>query len=156
MTFEKKIQFSPAYDKRHSDPAKNYGIHGVHIWFALKGEKGAVSFSISTNWHLSHVQSELDAEPLNQFPYMSHKPMPFGVDYHSLFPIREWQKRDVPSQKQCGWLNDKPCWCDGSALAGDEGFRALVERGEEGLWKELEDYYIAEERLRQEVLSLNG
>lgn len=59
---EKIIKFAPAYDKRHSDPKKNYGVHGVELKFILKGEEGAVQFVIFTNWMLPNVQKEQDAK----------------------------------------------------------------------------------------------
>ena len=39
---ERIIKFHQAYDKRHPNPSKNYGIHGVDLVFVLKGELGAV------------------------------------------------------------------------------------------------------------------
>lgn len=39
---KQEIKVIPAFDKRHADPSKNYGIHGAEMLFILTGEKGAV------------------------------------------------------------------------------------------------------------------
>jgi hypothetical protein len=48
-----------AYDRRHPNPAKNYGIHGMELRFVLKGERGAVQFVYYTPIHLEHVADEM-------------------------------------------------------------------------------------------------
>ena len=59
---EKTIKFKPAYDKRNSDPKKNYGIHGVEMRWLLKGELGTIQFVVFTSWHLPNVRKELNKE----------------------------------------------------------------------------------------------
>lgn len=41
----------------------------------------------------------------------------------------------------CDVLPGKQCWGDGSYLAGDKVYDAWQAGGEEGLWRELENYY---------------
>lgn len=48
----REISFSPAYDKRHIDPSKDYGIHGVEMRWYVKSSEGAVQFVVYTNWML--------------------------------------------------------------------------------------------------------
>jgi len=137
---ERIIQFRPAYDKRDLDPKKNYGIYGVEIIFILKGEHGAVQFLLYTNWHLPHVQKEIDSKLFNpEFPYLFHKPQPADLGYHSYKPIREWQ--DTPSFEHCEILDEKPCYYDGSTLNAEPIFKRLLEEGDKGVWKALEDFY---------------
>jgi len=138
MKFEKTVTFRPAYDKRHPNPSKNYGIHGVEILFLLKGKKGAVQFLISTSWQLPHVQKEMDALPLGQFPYLHHKPMPADLGYHSYKPMYE---EHLPSTNSCSFLDNKPCYYDGSALNAEPIFNVLLKEGSDGVWRELEQYY---------------
>ena len=139
MSFERKVSFAAAYDKTDPNPRKNYGVHGVHIDFTLKGAEGGITFGIATNWHLPHVQAKRDAEPLIEGEYgryMFHKPTPFGVAGHWKVPQYEGQTpRDSCS------VTDGVCYCDGSALMGDEVFQALVEGGDEAMWKKLEQVY---------------
>lgn len=44
MTRERIVEFTPAFDKRSSDPSKDYGIHGVDMRMVLKGENAATQF----------------------------------------------------------------------------------------------------------------
>ena len=60
MTRERIVEFTPAFDKRSSDPSKDYGIHGVDMRMVLKGENAATQFVLFTNWHLPHVHDELN------------------------------------------------------------------------------------------------
>ena len=137
MSLERIIEFHPAFDKRDPDPSKNYGIHGVECLFLLRGKKGAVHFRLFTNWHLPHVQKELDAESLSQFPYMFHKPVPADLGYHSPKPIYKGQI----AYKNCKWLNGKLCYYDGSSLGAERVYEILLTKGSEGVWKYLEGYY---------------
>ncbi len=128
--FKRLVQFAPAYDRRSPDPAKNYGIHGVKIRFILTGDKGVVQFLLYTNWHLSHVLNELGGA--------YEAPMPADLGYHSPVPIREGQTLMTDS---CEYLDGKPCYYDGSTTAADRLWDVLRERGDEGVWQELEGYY---------------
>ena len=64
---EHRVEFTPAYDKRDPNPSKNYGIHGVNMKLLVIGEKGVVQFVVCTNWHLPHVQRELEEKPHNGY-----------------------------------------------------------------------------------------
>ncbi len=132
------VTFDPAYDKRSKDPSKNYGIHGVNMRMVLKGNKGAVQFIVFTNWELPHVQREMDSKPLNNFPYMFHKPMPADVGYHSPVPMYKGQG---PSSKSCEYLDGKPCYYDGSGLHAEKVFDILLKGGSDAVWQYLEKYY---------------
>jgi len=146
--FEKRIELTPAYDKRDLDPKKDYGIHGVNIRFLLLGEKGATQFLLFTNWMLPHVQEETDARTVHKIlsgdslylrePFFAHRPLPADLGYHSRAPIRDYQEK--PSQEHCEYL-DAPCYCDGSTSNAERVFQRLVREGAAGVWAELEDYY---------------
>ena len=136
---KREIRFFPAFDKRHKDPNKNYGIHGVNLLFLLKGEKGVIQFLIYTNWQLPHVQAEFDAKiPNARFPYLHHRPMAADIGYHSPIPMYEGQ--NVMAEK-CEHLDGKPCYYDGSSLRAEEFFNILRKEGDTGLWKALEEEY---------------
>jgi len=132
---KRNIHFEAAYDKRHEDPPKNYGVHGVHIWFELIDESqgDGLTFSVSTNWNLPHVQKVRDQD----LTLLLLKPMPFGVDIHSPRPRYEGQT----CRENCSITGGK-CYCDGSALLGDKFFQILVEGGDEALWKAMEERLI--------------
>lgn len=135
---KRDIVFYPAYDKRNVDPAKNYGIHGVTLTFFLIGDLGAVQFKIYTNWQLPHVQRETDARPPDsRFPYMFHEARAVDLGYHSPKPLYEGQ---TLLSDQCHILGG-PCYYDGSSLNGEPIFDVLRAEGNDGVWRELEQYY---------------
>lgn len=80
--FKCQVDFSPAFDKRHTDPSKNYGIHGVNMRFVLTGEKGASQFLVYTNWHLPSVSKEGWSDFMLE-------PMGADVGYHAKSPQYE-------------------------------------------------------------------
>lgn len=131
--FERIVEFTAAYDKRDPDPAKNYGVHGVEMRLVLKGPKGAVHFLLFTNWHLPHVAAAFEDKPFLLAP------TPADVGYHSPVPLREWQTE--PVAETCDYLGGIPCYYDGSGLAANDAFAALVERGDDGIWGYLQGYY---------------
>jgi len=139
--FTRKIEIYPAYDKRDTDPKKNYGIHGVTMVFVLRGPKGAISFTLYTNWHLPHVQEELTRKCNGSFQggifYCRQCPMPADISYHSPVRTHKYQYET----KECSYLDGKPCYSDGSSLMARDVFNKMVAEGEEGLWKELENRY---------------
>lgn len=135
---EKIVKFSPAFDKRNSDPSKNYGIHGVDMRMILKGDTGAVQFVVYTGWHLPHVQKEMRAK-MHPDKYSLFEPMPADIGYHSLHPM--YQDQDILS-KECEYLNGKPCYYDGSGIMANEVYVILLEKGSDGVWEYLEKYYI--------------
>lgn len=124
---EKIITFYPAYDKRSTDPKKNYGVHGVDLRMVLKGELGAVQFMLYTNWHLPHIEGRID------------KPLPADLGYHSFKPMYEGQEA---IRKECEFLGGKPCYYDGSTLNAERIYNVLLESGSDGVWKELESFYV--------------
>ncbi len=139
MNFDKKIEFSPAFDKRHSDPSKNYGIHGADMRWYLMGPEGAVQFVVYTSWHLPHVQAEMDLKPLSEgcTRYMHHKPLPADIGYHSKVPQYEGQES---IDDDCEFTGGK-CYYDGSGLNAKKGFELLVEKGSDAVWEWMEECY---------------
>ena len=130
---EKIIKFSKAFDERHPDPKKNYGIHGVDLRMVLKGELGAVQFVLYTQWHLPGVREELKLKDR-----ILSEPLPADVGYHSPIPQYEGQETLTDS---CEYLDGKPCYYDGSGLMANDAFDVLTREGCDGLWKYLEDKY---------------
>jgi hypothetical protein len=230
--FERIVQFLPAFDKRHPDPSKNYGIHGVELRMVLKGPKGAVQFVLFTNWQLLHITREsenrlcgmlsliqsrrilekgipklgkpepikklieeidsisakedeamiaLDADSIRSELHCFWQPMAADLGYHSYVPLHEGQRamgsvkydakamlENLESLKArhedgeqdfdlgeelipdhfetgtftpCEYLDDAPCFYDGSGLNAERIYKVLLEKGSDGVWQELEEYY---------------
>ena len=129
---EQLIEWTPAYDKRHADDNKNYGICSMGIKFLLKGELGVVQFYMLSGWYLPHVREEYRNRP------GFADPMGADVGYHSPRPMYDDQQ---PIGDSCPYLDGKPCYYDGSGLAADALFNKFVAEGVDIVWKELEDYY---------------
>lgn len=125
---ERITEFTPAWDRRDPDPNKNYGIHGVELRMVLKGKLGAVQFVLYTNWYLPHIQKELSID----------SPIPADLGYHSPTP----KYSDQPARDNCPYLDGAPCYYDGSGLNAQRIYDVLLTKGSDGVWKELEDYYI--------------
>lgn len=142
MNFTKEIRFKPAFDKRHADPSKNYGIHGVELAFYLTGDKGTVQFVVYTNWQLKHVQEEFDKGRPNmsdggKWVHLSCHPMPADIGYHSPVPRYKGQ---TPISQKCDFI-DGPCYYDGSGLNAEPIYWRLVSEGDKAVWEEMESYY---------------
>lgn len=137
--FIRKVNFEAAFDKRHPDPAKNCGIHGVNIRFVLIGKKGAVQFLLYTNWQLPRVTEEHDRKPVDkQYPHLLCRPMPADLGYHSRKPRYDGQE---PMSDNCDILGG-PCYYDGSTLNAEPVYNRLLAEGDRGVWAALEEYYI--------------
>lgn len=136
---EKIIRLYPAYDKRHSDPNKNYGIHGVDLKFVLMGESGAVQFNLFTNWQLPHVTKEHLTKATNSERDIElfFMPMPADLGYHSKVPHYSSQ---LTMSENCEFTGGV-CYYDGSTLNAERVYDILLEEGSDGVWKELEEYY---------------
>ena len=130
--FERRVEIEPAYDKRHANPAKNYGIHNAELKFYLIGPEGAVQFIASTGWYLPKVEKEFEHSQYG-------KPKAWGTDlgYHSPTPRYEGQTLLTPT---CSILNG-PCYYDGSTLNAEPFFECMVAEGHEAVWNKLEEYY---------------
>jgi hypothetical protein len=128
--FERRVVFHPAWDKRDPDPKKDCGIHGVEIVFGLIGAKGAITFTLYTNWDLPEVR------PMRSPPRSA--PMPADLGRHSYIKLYSCDaKRD-----DCDWLaGGKPCYYEGSTLAAEPVFERLLREGDAGVWAALEETY---------------
>ena len=122
--FERLTEWSAAYDKRHPDPSKNYGIHGVECRWVLKGGRGAVQFLIYTDWHLPAVAASLAEKCRTPRDItLFFQPMGADVGYHALMPQYDSQ---TPTPN-CPYLDGQPCYYDGSGLAAKTMLALLIE-----------------------------
>lgn len=125
QTLERITNVRLPFDAR----SKNHGVHGLDVWFILKGPKGAVQFLVNFGVYLpsvTHIQPG--------------KIQGFDVGYHSLTPTYDGQ----PCQG-CNFLEGGKCYYDGSGLRADEWAKEIfsVTGGppEDVLWRKLEAYY---------------
>jgi len=129
-----RLEILPAYDKT----TEGCGIHGVEMRWYVTGPAGAVQFVLYTNWHLEHVEKQLDERLDRQFPHLSCHPLPADIGYHSHVPRYEGQ---TIQSSNCHILNG-PCYYDGSGLQARDFYKILVEQGGDALWEALEKRYV--------------
>ncbi len=144
-TFERRVKFTPSYDRRNADRSKDYGIGAIRIWFYLIGEKGAVQWQIGTNWFVPSAQQHLRAvDPgrslANSLGGNEYQPQAWDLGYHSPEPLYDYQRESGCSQTNCDVLGG-PCYYDGSSLNAERLIIPFLEGGDEAVWRELEDYY---------------
>jgi hypothetical protein len=139
---EKAVYFEPGYDKRSTDPAKNYDIRGMSIRFVLKGERGAVQFLLFTDWYPKEVQEERffrQRWDKKARPYFFElQPIAVDLGYHAREPQYEGQEMMTESCELLGG----PCYYDGSGLAADPIRDRLLTEGDKAVWEALEQRYI--------------
>lgn len=142
MTFERRIEMSPSFDKRSED----HGIGAVRIWFYLIGPKGAVQWQIGTNWYVPSAQEHLRSLPPSIINSLEnglgggrYQPQAWDLGFHAREP-RYYQDKDSPTHEHCDVL-DGPCWYDGSSLNAEPLIQPFLEGGSEAVWKKLAQYY---------------
>lgn len=129
MTGERRVLFSPAWDRRNHDPEKNYGVSGVNIRMALIVGDWAAELVLMTPWMLPAVQ----AWHKSLEPRIGARVIPtcdacvhhrggtgeFTSDKCHLFPGVSCENVPV------------------SSFEGDRLYSLLVEAGEEAVWDAL-------------------
>lgn len=141
--FQRDIIIEPGFDRRNSDPKKNYGVHGCQVRFLLKGDLGTVQFLCFTDWLPKNVQEERMGKGTTSSvtqEVVGEQPMGADLGYHSPKPMYKGQK--VIDEK-CAHLGGVPCYYDGSALAAERIRDIMLERGSDGVWEAMETYYTA-------------
>ena len=68
LKFKQIVHFSPAFDKRHANPNKDYGIGSVQIRFVLQGKRGAVQLLLGTDWYLPESIKEYEEKGNRNLP----------------------------------------------------------------------------------------
>jgi hypothetical protein len=102
---ERITKFFPAFDKRSTDPKKDYGIGTVRCHMVLKGERGAVHFVFSTGMFLPETMQEYAREgrltptklSSDKF-FLINEPMGYDVGYHSPKATYEGQEPVWPTK----------------------------------------------------------
>jgi hypothetical protein len=134
--FRRRVEFCPAYDKRHTDPKKNYGVRGMELRFVLIGPMGATQFVFSTGLQLPHVRKEWFDKHNGEFETCDlNKPMGVEVGYHAREAQYEGQ-----TARPCGYLGGE-CFYDGSGLRADEFYPTFLAEGDDAVWTMLREEY---------------
>ena len=135
MKFEKIVKFKMPFDKRDTDPKKNYGIGALIIWFILKKGQSAVQVMISTNSYLNSVIKEYEKDGRDLFSEGKTYDC-WDVGYHTTK-----QQYSGQTKSDCDLLKGGKCYYDGSSLRGsvDKVAENFIEHGEKWVWDYLEE-----------------
>lgn len=131
--FRRTLQVSPPYDKRHADPTKNYGIHGLEFRYFLGKNNRAIQFVVYTPIYLPAVADEL-FELGRSLKYNTFRCQGADVGYHSPMPQYDGQ----------GCMDDNcthtggPCYYDGSGLRAEEWMVDWFAGGSDAIWPKME------------------
>jgi hypothetical protein len=138
-TFTKRIRLPRgAFEKRHDDPALDFGIGCTIMEFALIGPDGAISFECSTGWHLPHVAERFRRRDFSDATSHPLEPCGYAVVIHSPHVLSEYSP--TPDTDACELIGG-PCWTDRAFRAGDDFMAAVIAEGETGLWRLAEEWY---------------
>ena len=140
--WERIVEFSPAYDKRHPNSRKNYGIGAVLIKFILKKDNKAVQFMLGTDWYLPETIKEYREKGVKNWRRTVRLRgendcgiSGWDIGYHSPKPMFKGQ-----TSTKCAYIKGK-CYYDGSGLYAQENQEILIRKGSEGIWKFLEKHW---------------
>jgi len=140
VAFERRMTITPAFDKRHKDPSKNYGIGSSELRMVLLGPLGATQFVAYTGWYLPQNMMDVLERELSFREQHGHRlSLPLiGVDvgYHA--PHAQY---DDQEKRECDLLPGGACYYDGSSLRADEWASILIAEGSERIWTMLEEEY---------------
>ena len=142
IPFETTVHFRPAWEKRHDDPAKDYGVGSVRIRFTLTAPNGALSWRLSSGWYLPNVRERFRREaPHKRYDHDPSRFMPCALEGEGLeltvhFPAPP-NGLEGNGPNECDLLPSGKCWTDVGFSIGETLFEALVAGGEDGLWKEM-------------------
>lgn len=132
-TLERKITFRPAFDKRNTDPKKNYGIHCMDIVLSVSGEAGTVSLVVFSGMYLPHVMEELE---IRRSDYNIFRWIGADLGYHWKTKRSEYEY----TNEHCEFTGGV-CHYSGSSLAAEELAILLVSEGENAVFEALTQRY---------------
>lgn len=100
--------------------------HGELAFFVIEGER-VIQFKVMLGFGVG--QSSIDSP--------TDWPMAIDLGYHSPEPMYEGH---TPMAGDCRFT-EGPCYYDGTSLGAAEPLEILKHRGEEALWRFLENYW---------------
>ena len=123
---EQTIKFEPAR-----------GAHGADMFFILKGDKGAISFTVFTNWKSESFKNSLS----NDREYHALDlcaPMAEGFYYHSFIRLDE----EDNLKDDCDFI-DNTCFSQSiySLTYSDKVLQDLIDKGSTPVWEAMTEIY---------------
>lgn len=138
------LTITGAWDKRSDNPAKNYGVHGMDLYFEVKRANIGATARFFTNWHLEIVLYWWKSRGISP----SSNEGLGSIDYHSPIALYEGQTPTTLCKVTGG-----NCYGGGSSLAAVDIWRKFKE-DPESIWTTLEEHLVETEARVAEQLEL--
>lgn len=132
--FMQRVSFTPSRNWLRSAAARNYGIIGTKIIFALIGPKGAVTWTLSPNWYIKSCREHLSRFDRKYDPFL--QPEAHDLSYHGYAPQYEDQ-----TCRECDLLSGGKCFSDDTSLRAKELVEGFLAGGDKWLWSKLREVY---------------
>lgn len=129
MKLERKFYINPAYDYilNPTEERKGCGRHCCDMVLGVKGDKGGVSYEMTTGWYLKETEKELGSKL-------------FGNRYGKLIIHHKKENDDTVSYRCNCDYTDGECYFEITGLR-DDLLAILISKGSESLYEELEKIY---------------
>ena len=150
--FSHDIIVQPSYDYRESEEGpSSRGAHGTVLCFVLKGPLGAISFDLGTGWMAHPLTESFSWHRSKPWPRSDDPGMDYAFDSSRIgYPMTQGCYSHSPTKDRDYWTGPgdcnilgSQCYGDGGYIVADKVFKAMVEEGSEGLWREMHDLYDA-------------
>lgn len=143
---ERLVRVSPAWDRRSPNPRQDYGWRGMDLHWILRGSKGAVEWTVGTNWvvqamvpetqswndaWLMYWRGQSDRQTLIAHAYVHQPQYPEGYLHGGV----------------CEYLETEWCYCNEIRVFGEGAVQArdlywiLVEQSDAAFWAAMQPYY---------------
>ena len=122
------------YPAGTGDARRGISPYPATMMLSVQGSRGAITWTILTDWHLKEIQNE---ERYNRGqPIHGMRPEGRGINCH---------KRALPGDavidKKCDLIGGVACAMDGSSLLAIELMPEFIEKGSEWAYEKLEELY---------------
>lgn len=124
--FRRELIVRAAYEKRHDDPTRDYGVGGIDHVHVLIGPNGAVGWQLLTTMFLPHVNERFKDER-----WM--RPTPGPLSFHA----KDDRYGDVRDCEFVGKCSSEIRW-DGEGV-----YEAYASGGYEAMFAKLREFYEA-------------
>lgn len=139
---EESVQFCPGYNCQNRT-SKGHGVHGMEIWWALRGPAGGADLAISTGWIPGTLEPGHGLSPDGTRSFRladggwSTDPRGWGSGVHARHPQYEGHEASAGPCEMTGGT----CYHDTSLSGADGVVPQFLARGEQAVWDELERLY---------------
>jgi len=130
------VKMKMPFDKRSSDPKKDYGIHSMDIFFITGKDDNYVQFFLNIPWYLDHVAHNLLTRDRLDLSFLGQG---YDVGYHAKHP-----QYDGQSPMDCDLISTGKCYYDGSSLQAEKWYQDVLQFNNlDEIWPKLQAEWIS-------------